>query len=185
MLLAAFLNLTGERALVVGGGRVAARRIPALLQAQMKVTVIAPAICTEVRAQHVTLMERPYSSSDLQGIRLVLACTDHSATNDAVAAEALRLGLLVSHAGAAERGNLRFPAVVERHGVQMALSTGRELPMLAQALRERLDAMLPATLPLEAWTQRRIQALTLGEAQRKAALDHLRLDIRRSLGLEA
>ena len=185
MLLAAFLSVQGERAVVVGGGAVAARRVPVLLHAGLRVTVIAPAISPRVRAQDVTVIERAYLESDLEGARLVLACTDDPATNDRVTEGALKRGLLVGHAGNAALGNLRFPATLERAGVQVAVNTGRELPMLAQALTERLADVLPEHLPLDAWTQRRSEALLLSGPARETALSVLRGDIRRSVGLSA
>ena len=185
MLLAAFLNFHGEQAVVVGGGSVALRRVPVLLRAGLKVSVVAPGIAAGLRAQDVTCMEREYRTEDLSGARLVLACTDSAAINDRVTEDALDLGLLVSHAGSAERGNLRFPATLERGEVQLALTTGRELPMLAQALRERLEGVLPEALPLAGWVQRREQAVALSGSEREAALAGLRRDIRLAVGLSA
>ena len=185
MLLAAFLNLQGQRAVVVGGGAVALRRVPVLLSAGLKVNVVAPSIAPELRAQDVTCMEREYRAEDLNGAALVLACTDSAAVNDRVTTDALSLGLLVNHAGSAEDGNLRFPATLERGGVQLALTTGRELPMLAQALKERLAEVLPEHLPLEGWVQRREQAVTLRGSERESALAGLRRDIRLAVGLSA
>lgn len=183
MLLAAFLNLHGEPAVVVGGGAVACRRVRTLLDAGMKVSVIAPAIAPQLRAQDIACTERSYRSGDLNGARLVLACTDSAETNDRVTADALSLGLLVGHAGDADQGNLRFPATLERGGVQLALSTGRELPMLAQALREKLEEALPETLPLDGWVRQREQAVALSGPEREAALSALRREIRQTVGL--
>jgi len=69
--------------------------------------------------------------------------------------------------------------------VQVALSTGRELPMLAQALRERIADALPGTLPLDEWAERREQAVTLTGPARDEALGTLRRDIRRTVGVTA
>ena len=185
MLLATFLDLRGDLAVVVGGGAVARRRVGTLLQAGLRVSVIAPTISPELQGQDVVCMERPYQSGDLAGAKVVLACTDDGRVNDRVVADAHALGLLVSHAGDAERGNLRFPASVERGELRVALTTGRELPMLAQALRERLEETLPADLPLGAWVARREQAVSLSGPERELALNTLRHDIRLAVGLSA
>ncbi|GGR08782.1 precorrin-2 dehydrogenase/sirohydrochlorin ferrochelatase family protein [Deinococcus ruber] len=184
MLLAAFLNFQDAQAVVVGGGAVAERRIGTLLHAGLRVTVIAPAISPAVRVQDVTVIERAYLETDLEGARLVLACTDDPATNDRITVDALNRGLLVGHAGNAARGNLRFPAVIERGSVQVAVNTGRELPMLAQALTERLESALPDSLPLDAWMDRRSAALGLSGTERETALNRLRADIRHHFLLE-
>ncbi|MBB5234574.1 precorrin-2 dehydrogenase/sirohydrochlorin ferrochelatase family protein [Deinococcus budaensis] len=183
MSLAAFLDLHGERALVVGGGRVALRRTRTLLEAGLHVTVVAPDLHPELAALPVEVLRRPYGPDDLRGKRVVVCATDRSDVNDAVAAGARAAGALVSHAGDAAKGNLRFPAVTRRGAVQVAVSSGRELPLLAQALGERVAGLLPAEATLDAWAARREQALTLPAAEREQGLAGLRADIRAALGL--
>ncbi|WP_412028293.1 bifunctional precorrin-2 dehydrogenase/sirohydrochlorin ferrochelatase [Deinococcus yunweiensis] len=183
MSLAAILELHGARAVVVGGGRVAARRARTLLDAGMDVQIIAPSVKPEVRGLPVTCAERGYDAGDLAGAALVVAATDDAQVNDSVTAEARSLGIPVNHAGHAERGTLRFPAVARRGGVQVAITTGRELPMLAQALAELITPLLPDAAHLDAWTQRRDAALTVDSEARATALAGLRDDIRAHLGL--
>lgn len=182
MSLAAFLELSGEQALIVGGGRVALRRARTLLHAGLRVRVVAPFLLAELATLPVRHEPRSYHPDDVQGARLVVAATDNAAVNDAVAADARAAGALVNHAGDAALGTLRFPSVTERAGVQVAVASGRELPMLAQALREAVAALLPTQTDLEAWVARREQALALERAEREAALEALRLDIRTVIG---
>ncbi|WP_291430400.1 NAD(P)-dependent oxidoreductase [Deinococcus sp.] len=189
-LLPAFLDLHGVRAVVVGGGAVALRRTRALLDAGLRVQVIAPDCCDELAALSTDCLStdwqpRPYRSGDLSGAVLVVAATSHASVNAQVVRDARDLGLLVNDASDATRGNLRFPAVAARAGVQVAVSTGRELPMLAQALTERARDLLPTPEQLVIWTERREAALTLPEPQRQADLGALRQDIRRAVGVPA
>ncbi|WP_231557319.1 bifunctional precorrin-2 dehydrogenase/sirohydrochlorin ferrochelatase [Deinococcus sp. YIM 77859] len=183
MSLAAFLDLSGEAALVVGGGRTALRRTRLLLEAGLHVTVVAPTLHPDFAGLPVQVECRPYAPSDVQGRRVVVAATDNPAVNDAVATDARALGALVNHAGDAGRGNLRFPAVSRRGSVQVAVSTGRELPLLAQALSERVSALLPDEAAVEAWAARREHALTLAPAEREHELAALRREIRAALAL--
>ncbi|WP_291426791.1 bifunctional precorrin-2 dehydrogenase/sirohydrochlorin ferrochelatase [Deinococcus sp.] len=184
MNLAAFLDLSGEHALIVGGGAVALRRARTLLDAKMKVQVVAPEVVTDLRLLEVVVAERPYQSPDLEGVRLVVVATNRKTLNDEIAAQARAAGLLVNHAGDAGRGNFRFPAVTEQAGVQVAVSTGRELPMLAQELLGRIKTLLPDAEQLAVWQQRRETALSLGAGQ-GAALQTLRADIALALGARA
>ncbi|WP_245557938.1 precorrin-2 dehydrogenase/sirohydrochlorin ferrochelatase family protein [Deinococcus apachensis] len=185
MSLAAFLDLQGERALVVGGGPVALRRVRTLLGAGMGVTVVAPELHPDLLGLPVRAERRPYRPEDVRGVRVVVAATDSAAVNDAVTADARAAGVLVNHAGDAARGTLRFPAVIRRGGVQVAVTTGRELPLLAQAVGERVAALLPDDSAVEAWAGRRERALTLAPAERERELAGLRADIRAALGLAA
>nr|WP_216324701.1 bifunctional precorrin-2 dehydrogenase/sirohydrochlorin ferrochelatase [Deinococcus aestuarii] len=181
--LAAFLNLRGEPALVVGGGPVALRRARTLLDAGLRVTVVAPDLHPDFAALPVCAERRAYRPADLEGVRVVVAATDRHDVNDAVTGEARAAGVLVNHAGDAEKGTLRFPAALERGGVRVAVSTGRELPVLAQALRERIESLLPEPGTVDAWAARREEALGLPAAAREGAMDALRADIRAAFGL--
>ncbi|GAA0388030.1 uroporphyrinogen-III C-methyltransferase [Microbispora corallina] len=86
------LRLDGRRVLVVGGGRVAQRRVPALLDAGASVTLISPGVTPAlddlIADGRVTWERRPYQVGDCDGAWLVHACTDQREVNTAVAAEA-------------------------------------------------------------------------------------------------
>ncbi|MEV4460884.1 bifunctional precorrin-2 dehydrogenase/sirohydrochlorin ferrochelatase, partial [Microbispora sp. NPDC049633] len=86
------LRLDGRRVLVVGGGRVAQRRVPALLDAGASVTLISPTVTPAlddlIAAGRVIWERRPYQVGDCDGAWLVHACTDQRDVNTAVAGEA-------------------------------------------------------------------------------------------------
>src|SRR6185503_6359427 len=89
------LDLAGRRAVVVGGGPVAARRAGALVDAGADVVVVAPDVCEDlaelVAAGRVRLERREYLPGDLAGAWLAHTATGDRATDSAVAAEAERL----------------------------------------------------------------------------------------------
>ena len=86
------LRLTGRRVLVVGGGSVAARRVPGLLDAGADVLLVSPEVTPSLHdlilAGRIGWQSREYARGDCAGAWLVCACTDDSAVNAAVAAEA-------------------------------------------------------------------------------------------------
>ncbi|MEU0571788.1 uroporphyrinogen-III C-methyltransferase [Nonomuraea sp. NPDC005983] len=86
------LRLSGRRVLVVGGGRVAQRRVPALLEAGALVTLVSPAVTPAlddlIAMGRIEWRARPYEVGDCDGAWLVQACTDDRSVNSAVAAEA-------------------------------------------------------------------------------------------------
>jgi uroporphyrin-III C-methyltransferase/precorrin-2 dehydrogenase/sirohydrochlorin ferrochelatase len=88
------LRLTGRRVVVVGGGAVATRRIPALLDAGADIVLVSPSVTTSLEdlaaAGRIRWEPRRYSDGDCAGAWLVCACTDDPAVNAAVAAEAER-----------------------------------------------------------------------------------------------
>ena len=69
------LNLAGRPVLVVGGGRIALRKVQQLLLADADVTVLSPSIVDELRALPVAKIEREYRIGDVSGYRLVITAT--------------------------------------------------------------------------------------------------------------
>jgi uroporphyrin-III C-methyltransferase / precorrin-2 dehydrogenase / sirohydrochlorin ferrochelatase len=86
------LRLGGRRVVVVGGGAVATRRIPALLDAGADIVLVSPAVTASLEdlaaAGRIRWEPRRYAAGDCAGAWLVCACTDDRAVNAAVGAEA-------------------------------------------------------------------------------------------------
>ena len=86
------LRLSGRRVLVVGGGRVAQRRVPALLAAGAEVVLVAPEVTPSledlINDGRVNWLQRAYAKGDCAGAWLVQAVSDDQKVNAAVAAEA-------------------------------------------------------------------------------------------------
>ena len=86
------LRLGGRRVVVVGGGAVATRRIPALLDAGADIVLVSPTVTASLEdlaaAGRIRWEPRRYAEGDCAGAWLVCACADDSAVNAAVAAEA-------------------------------------------------------------------------------------------------
>jgi uroporphyrin-III C-methyltransferase / precorrin-2 dehydrogenase / sirohydrochlorin ferrochelatase len=91
------LRLAGRRVLVVGGGSVAARRVPGLLDAGADVLLISPEVTPSLHdlilAGRIGWQSREYARGDCAGAWLVCACTDDPAVNAAAAAEAEAAGI--------------------------------------------------------------------------------------------
>ncbi|MGH8243812.1 MAG: siroheme synthase CysG [Steroidobacteraceae bacterium] len=140
-----FLDLKGAPALVVGGGRVAARKLALLQSAGAAVTVVAPAACPAIAAKaargELSWVKRAFEAQDVAGMRIVFAAAD-SAASAAAAAAARAAGIPFNLADDGERSSFILPAIVDRSPLVVAISSGGAAPMLATALRARLEAML-------------------------------------------
>lgn len=143
-----FLKLDGRSVLLVGGGPVAAGKLPALLDAGAAVTVVAPLIAPGIAAAPVTVLERPFERRDLDGVCYVVAAAPRE-VNAEVAREASARGIFVNAVDDVENASAYAAAVLRRGGVTIALSTDGEAPALAGLLREGLEALLPDDL--EGW----------------------------------
>jgi precorrin-2 dehydrogenase/sirohydrochlorin ferrochelatase len=137
------LRLAGKQAVIVGGGRVAARKCQALLDAGAAVRVVAPRLTRElsacVRAGAVTHVPRHFETADLDGAFLVFAATSDRNVNRAVAAEAAARGVLVNVADAPELCDFTVPASLRQGDLLVTVSTGGRSPALARAIRRQLE----------------------------------------------
>jgi siroheme synthase-like protein len=151
------LDLRGRPVLVVGGGRVALRKVQGLLAAGAVVTVVAPEVRDELRRLPVRLRVRRYRTGDLRGARLVVSATGDAAVNQRVHDDAEAAGVWVNAADDPARCTFTLPAVLRRGAVQVTVSTGGASPALSAWLRQRLEAELGPELAdlAEALAERR------------------------------
>ena len=139
--------------LLVGAGPVGASKLQGLLDAGALVTVVAPEIVPEIEqaaANHasaaaITLIERPFEVSDLDGVWYVVAAAT-PAVNRAVAVAAEERQLFVNAVDDPPNATAYLGGVLRRGGVTVAISTDGHAPALAGLLREGLDALLPHEL---------------------------------------
>ncbi|MBX6377193.1 MAG: bifunctional precorrin-2 dehydrogenase/sirohydrochlorin ferrochelatase [Clostridia bacterium] len=140
------LNLRGRLVVVVGGGRVAARKVQGLLPAGARVRVVSPRLSpllAELAATGVLeWTARPYRDGDLAGSCLAFAVTSDSAVNRAVAGEARRRGTFCCLGDDPEAGDFIVPSSFRRGDVTVAVATGGRSPALAAHLRRRLEAVV-------------------------------------------
>lgn len=141
-----FLKLGGRRAVVVGGGKVAAGKLKALLDTGAIVTIVAPQILPELAQPGVTLCRREFQPADLDGAWFVIAAS-HAEVNRQVAAAAEERRIFVNAVDDVQSASVYLGGVVRRGGVTVAISTDGVAPALAGLLREGLEAVLPDDLP--------------------------------------
>jgi precorrin-2 dehydrogenase / sirohydrochlorin ferrochelatase len=138
-----FLKLDGRQCLVVGAGKIAAAKIPGLLEAGAEVQVVAPqaggAVAELADAGLITWEQRSFEREDLEGKFLVIAATSSIELNQTIFAEAEKRGVLCNAVDDPDRCDFYYGAVVRRGDLQIAISTGGNSPALAQRLREQLE----------------------------------------------
>lgn len=136
------LRLAGRRVLVVGGGRVAQRRVPALVDAGARVTVVAPELATALRpladTGAVDWAARAYrGGGDVDGAWLVHACTDVPEVNADVAADAEAAGVWCVRADDAEASTAWTPARGAIGDLQIGVLAGGD-PRRGAGLRDAI-----------------------------------------------
>lgn len=139
----ALLDLKDRLVLLVGGGRVAARKLASLLEAGARVRLVSLALCPEARelaaGPGVELMERGFQAGDVEGAWLVISATDNEELNRAVARAAETARVFVNVVDVPPLCSFIVPAVVRRGELTVAVSTGGASPAAARRLRQSLE----------------------------------------------
>jgi uroporphyrin-III C-methyltransferase / precorrin-2 dehydrogenase / sirohydrochlorin ferrochelatase len=144
------LRLRGRRVVVVGGGRVAQRRVPMLLAAGAEVMLISPEVTPSledlIASGQVHWLAREYARGDLDGAWLVQAATDAAKVNEAVAADAETARIWCVRADDAEASAAWTPAAGQVGETTVGILAGGD-PRRAAGIRDAVvDGLRDATL---------------------------------------
>ncbi len=139
-----FVDLSGQACLVVGGERVAERKVATLLNARARVSVISPTLTRQLKVWtaelRITIEQRVYQHGDMRGFRLVFAATSDQSLHRRLAAEAQATGVLLNIVDRPALCSFIVPAVVSQGDLSIAISTGGASPALARKIRRQLAA---------------------------------------------
>ena len=178
-----FLDLTGRKVLVVGGGEVALAKCRLLARSGAAIHLVDPEpeadLLALAEAGALTLRRRPFQPDDLTDARLCYVALEHERAAAAVVAAARAQGVLVNAVDRPPLCDFSTPAIVERGPLAIAIGTGGAAPALARDLRARVEAAVPPAFGRLAafcgrWRGRVAASLTGTAARRRfwdAALD--------------
>lgn len=142
-----FLNLKQARALVVGGGPVAARKVELLRSAGARIFVVAETLCPDLQ-EYRDQGELEYTGGDfhetlLRDCAIAVAATSDRAVNREVARLCRERGIPVNVVDDPDLCSFITPAILDRSPLVIALSTGGAAPVLARQLKARLATFIP------------------------------------------
>ncbi|MET9498514.1 uroporphyrinogen-III C-methyltransferase [Streptomyces sp. NPDC006552] len=151
------LRLTGRKTVVIGGGQVAQRRLPALIAAGADLTLISPSATPSVEAMadagELTWLKRPYERGDLDGAWYVLIATGDRAANEQASAEAEAARVWCVRSDDAEAATAWTPATGRTEGVTVAVLSAEAAdrdPHRTAAVRDALvEALRDGTVTAE------------------------------------
>ncbi|WP_027160340.1 siroheme synthase CysG [Methylobacter luteus] len=144
-----FLKLKDQPCLVVGAGEVAARKIELLTKAGAHVVVVAPDIGNQVVAMvdmgQIVIRQQTFTSDMVDGMRLVVAATNHRSTNVEIANAANSRQIPVNVVDNSDLCSFIFPAIIDRSPLIAAISSGGASPVLVRLLRAKIESAIPAS----------------------------------------
>jgi len=175
------LDLRGKKALVVGGGRVAHRKIETLLEHGASVEVIA----RELNRSVAGLVEKglirfggqEFSEDRLDGVFLFIAATSDADLNRHVSEKAQRKGLLVNAVDQPSDCNFILPSILRRGDLVVSVSTSGKSPAFARKIREDLEKHFgdefESFLAIMGRLRERVLSLGLSQEQNREVFENL------------
>ena len=138
-----FLDLHDVAVLVVGGGRIGARKAEGLAAAGARVRLVAREVSEHVdRSTIDDLRARAFEPGDLDGVRLVVTATGDEQVDAAISERARASGVWTNAADQPVDCEFILPAIARRGRVTVAVSTDGASPALARDLRNVIDEFL-------------------------------------------
>lgn len=141
------ISMHERRCLVVGGGKVAVRKIDNLIDYGADITVIAEEADDKIKYYRdrglVKLEERSYIKNDATAFGLVIAACNDEAVNKQVYDDCHNVGIPVNVVDNPPLCDFIFPATIRRHHLSVAVSTDGTAPFLASHLKIILDTIFP------------------------------------------
>jgi siroheme synthase-like protein len=138
-----FLNLKGKKCVVIGGGRVALRKVITLLDCGADITVISAKPHAEIsklfKNKAIHLVRRNYKPGDLKGAALSIAATHVDEINRKVAEASKKNGALVNVVDDSGPSDFIIPSSFRRGDLCVAVSTSGRSPALAKKVRAKLE----------------------------------------------
>ena len=143
-----FIDVTGEKCLVVGGGKVASRKLIPILSTNMIVTLISPDIIDEIHQasnehKNLKIIKRKFNSEDIEDQFLIVAATNDTKINKEIAKISKENNILINMAEDSISGNTLIPSVVDRDPIKIAVSSGAASPILTRLVKTKLETVIP------------------------------------------
>ena len=141
-----FVDFTQKKAVVIGGGKIATRRIQTLLDFMGEITVIAP-VCTKkieilYEKNKISYQQKKYEKSDIKDADMVLAVTNDSALNEEIYKICKEKNILVNVASNQEKCDFHFPGILEYQDIVIGFNGCGKDHKKVRKVREMIQEML-------------------------------------------
>lgn len=138
-----FLDISDKLCTILGGGRIAERKVMMLLKFNAKVRLISPKITRNLaklsESGKIECVEREYKDGDLEGALLVFAATNRKEINVKIKREAAKRDIPVNVVDDPVLCDFIVPSIVKKAPIIIAISTSGTLPLLSKKLRKEIS----------------------------------------------
>lgn len=138
-----FIDIENKKCVIVGGGKVALRKLEKLLPFNPKITVIAPEICDEIKENNkVNILQRNFEDSDIENAFMVISATDDNSLNAHIFELCQKNNILINTVDNKEKCGFIFPALVKKENLTVGISTSGKSPLYAKFLRKKIESSI-------------------------------------------
>lgn len=141
-----FVDIHQKACVVIGAGRIAARRVRTLADFCENITVIAPEAAEAIKdmaaSGQITWKQKPYERDDLYGAELVLAATDNPRLNDEIYSVCRCLGILVNVCSDQTKCDFQFPGIIRQNEIVIGVNGAGKDHAAVRRMREKIESML-------------------------------------------
>ena len=147
-----FTQIEGKRCLIMGGGKVAARKVHTLLQYGADIVVIAKKVCDEIKEvlpeksifeDFIKNAESDFLEKEIQKAVLVVAATSSREENHRVAELCHAYHILVNVADSEAESSFNFPSVVRKGNISIGINSGTGSPAVSKQIRCQIEKAVP------------------------------------------
>lgn len=132
-----FVSLENKKCVIIGGGKVAARKAETLVKFGADVTVIAPEIKFDFKG--CKLIKRGFRESDIEGSFIVVAATDKRDVNEKIAQICNKKNINVNVADKGSDGSFIFGATIKNNNLVIGINSGENNPALSKNIKENIS----------------------------------------------
>ncbi len=143
----AFIDLKDKKVLIVGGGKVATRKVKSILNFTKNVKIVSPKITAELKSlienENLKWVKRKFKNTDLKGIDLVIVAVDDLKLQKRIFKICEKKKILCNSVDSIEYCNFIFPSLIIKGDLVIGISTSGKVPALSRALREKIEKCIP------------------------------------------
>ena len=141
-----FINLNKFPCLIVGGGKVAYRKVQSLLDFKANITVISPKFCKPLielaKANKIKIINKSYSKENIKNFKIVVCATNNENINKTVYSDCVKEDILINVVDKPLLCDFIMPANVKRGDLTISVSSQGKAPFYVKVIKKKLEAII-------------------------------------------
>ena len=129
--------------LVVGGGKVACRKVLSLLEFNAEITVISPKFCKQLLDMYqrglIQIIRKSYSKEFIKNYKIIFSTTDNPETNRIIRNDCNSEGILLNAADNPALCDFILPANIKRGDLTISISSQGKAPFFTKEMKKKLE----------------------------------------------